>query len=127
MGRARREYGTGSIVTDKHGQIWAKLSIGGGKYRRARAASTKEAGEILKQWRAEQSAGVNLQASSQRFDHYADSWLVGLKERQAVKPRPLEFYRRHVGYAAAYFGHVTWRSFGRTTGATPRGSSLRTA
>jgi integrase len=102
----RREWGSGSVYQDKTGQWWARVSIGPGRYRRARVASEQEGRRQVKAWIEELEAGTDLRTSRLTLRRWIERWLTDLTEAQRVKPRTLEFYQRHAEYAVNYIGHI---------------------
>lgn len=106
MGRQRREWGTGSVYQDKAGQWWARVSLGGERFRRARVDSEQAGRRQVKAWIEELEAGADLRAARLTLRVWASRWLADLRETQAVRPRTAEFYERHAGYALHYLGHV---------------------
>lgn len=102
----RREHGSGSVYQSKDGQWWARVPLGGGKYRRARCAGRKEAERQVAAWLKELEAGTDLRAARLSLRAYLERWLTEQTARGDLAPRTLEFYRRHADYAVAYIGHV---------------------
>lgn len=106
MARQRRDWGTGSVYQDRHGQWWARVSIGGGRYRRARVDSEQAGKRQVKAWIEELERGADLRTAQLSLRVWSSRWLADLRETKAVRPRTLEFYQRHMGYALHYIGHV---------------------
>lgn len=106
MAGKRREWGEGSVYQDKHGQWWARVSIGPGRYRRARVDSEQAGRQQVKAWLAERDAGTDLRAARMSLRIWSSRWVADLHATQAVRPRTIEFYERHMGYALHYMGHI---------------------
>lgn len=101
----RRERGQGSVYQDKHGQWWAKVPIGDGRTRRARAASRKDADQKLKALIADRDEHrLDLSASQQSVRAWLEKWLEAKK--QTIKPSTWEFYERHAAYMVEHIGHI---------------------
>jgi integrase len=111
MARQRREWGEGSVFEDKHGQWWARVSIGPGRYRRARVDTEQAGKRQVKAWIEERDAGTDLRAARMGLRVWVSRWLADLRDTQAVRPRTIEFYERHAGYALHYLGHVAIEAF----------------
>lgn len=107
MAQRKKARGDGSVYQDKNGQWWAKVPLldGSNGFRRARAASAKEAEQKRRELVAQRDSGTNLRESRQTVSQWLDHFLIAKKE--AVASGTLTFYRRHAGYAAAYIGHLS--------------------
>lgn len=106
MARERRDWGSGSVYQDKHGQWWARVQIGPGRYRRARVDSEQAGRRTVKEWLAERDAGINLRIAHLSLRVWVSRWIADLKEVGRVRPRTIEFYERHAGYGLHYLGHL---------------------
>lgn len=105
----RRARGDGSAYQDRKGQWWAKVPIGNGKTRRARAADRKDAESKLKKLLSDRDDHrMDLSASQQSVARWLESWLEA--KRDTVAPRTWEFYERHSDYMIPHIGHIKLES-----------------
>ena len=105
----RRTRGDGSAYQDKHGQWWAKLPIGNGRTRRARAADRKDAESKLKKLIADRDDyRIDLSASQQSVRFWLEGWLEA--KRESIAASTWEFYERHCNYMIPHIGHIKLES-----------------
>lgn len=104
----RRTRGDGSAFQDKHGQWWAKIPLGNGKFRRARATDRKDAQAKLKQLITDRESGLDLRGGQRPVREWLEEWLEA--KRGTVAERTLEFYTRHCEYMVPHIGHIKLES-----------------
>lgn len=101
----RRSRGAGSAYQDKHGQWWAKVPLGNGKTRRARATDRKDADQKLRSLIEDRDRyRMDLSASQQSLAAWLETWLEA--KRETVAPSTWEFYERHCAYMLPHIGHI---------------------
>lgn len=101
----RRSRGAGSAYQDRHGQWWAKVPIGNGRTRRARATDRKDAEQKLKALVKDRDEHrLDLSASQQSLAAWLESWLEA--KRESIAHSTWLFYERHCTYITACIGHI---------------------
>jgi integrase len=102
--KRRRRRGSGSVYQDKTGQWWAKVALGNGRTRRARATSRKDAEAKAKALSQSADAGIDLVSSQQRTQAWLETWLT--TKQTSVRPKTQQFYQLMCEYATAHIGNV---------------------
>lgn len=102
--KRRRARGDGSVYEDKNGQWWAKVPLGGGRTRRARAQNRSDAEKKRKELVAKRDAGLDIAAADQYVRDYLQGWLV--EQAELVKPSTITFYKLCIEYVLPHIGHL---------------------
>lgn len=101
---ARRARGSGTIQRQRDGSYIARTAdqSRSGRFP-AGQDGYRAAEEALDTWNAQIGAGADPNQGRQKLRDFARLWLADVVQ-PACRPRTLEFYTRHVGYATAYLG-----------------------
>jgi len=104
--RPRRAQGTGTIQRQRDGSYIARTSD---KSRSGRFPAGpegyQEAEAALALWNKQLGIGINPNETRQKLRDFLRLWLTDVVT-PTCRPRTLEFYRRHAGYATTYIGDL---------------------